>query len=146
MPKGLDSYRPEEFVDAIRDTHAVFAQQEDRVRALAVLAAGTRTRLRHRKRHTRTVQRALTAFTRHLGEEDARAVAVLIRALAGSHMWSHLTDEYSMDWQQVTRVVVWAVSTLVEALKEGKGPGIDEGPTNKKRSIKKRSIKEKNRS
>src|SRR5262245_40296792 len=136
MPKGLDSYRPEEFVDAIRDTHAVFAQQADRVRALAVLAAGARIRLPHRKRHTRTVRRAMTAFTGHLQEEDARAVAVIIRELAGSHMWSHLTDEYGMDEQQVTRVVVWAVKTLVEALKIGKGPGIEEGSGSKKRSVK----------
>src|SRR5215475_1183106 len=37
MPRDLDSYRPEEFADAIRDSHADFAQQADRVRALAVL-------------------------------------------------------------------------------------------------------------
>jgi len=141
MPKDLDSYRPEEFEDAIRDSHAVFAEQADRVRALAVVAAGARIRLRHRGQRTRTVQRAIAAFTGHLGEEDARAVAILIRELAGSHMWSRLTDEHSMDQQQVTRVVIWAVSTMVEALKAGKGPGIDEVPGNKKRSV-----KEKNRS
>lgn len=141
MPKDLDSYRPEEFADAIRDTHAVFAQQADRVRALSALAAGARIRLPHRRQHTRTAQRAINAFAGHLREEDGRSVAVLIRALAGSHMWSHLTDEYGMDQQQVTRVVVWAVSTLVEALKAGKGPGIEEG-----RQSKKRSRKEKNRS
>src|SRR5262245_30556262 len=141
MPKDLDSYQPAEFADAIRDSHAVFAEQADRVRALAVLAAGARIRLRHRHQRTRTVQRAMAAFTGHLGEEDARAVAVLIRQLAGSHMWSQLTDEYGIDQQSVTRVVVWAVSTLVEALKAGKGPGIDDGPRNKKRSV-----KEKNRS
>jgi AcrR family transcriptional regulator len=141
MPRGLDLYGPDEIADAIRDTHAVFAQQADRVKALAVLAAGARIRLRQRKRHTRTVQRVITAFTGRLEKEDARAVAILIRALAGSHMWSHLTDEYGMDDQQVTRVVVWAVTTLVEALKAGKGPGIDEESKSKKRSV-----KEKNRS
>src|SRR5262245_42898206 len=96
MPKGLDSYRPEEFVDAIRDTHAVFAQQEDRVRALAVLAAGTRIRLRHRRRHTRTAQRTLTSVTGHLGGDVARVVAVLIRRLPRSHTWSRPTDADSM--------------------------------------------------
>src|SRR5262245_18704909 len=94
MPKDLDAYRPDEFADAIRDSHAVFAQQADRVRALAVLAAGTRIRLRHRGQRTRTVQRVIAAFTGHLAEEVARAVAVIIREFAGSHMWAHLTDEY----------------------------------------------------
>src|SRR5262245_23129461 len=136
MPRDLDSYRPEEFADAIRDSHGVFAQQADRVRALAVLEAGARIRLRHRSQRTRTVQRAMAAFTGHLEEEAARAVAVLIRELAGSHMWTHLRDEYGIDQQQVTQVVVWAVSTLVESLKAGKGPGIDEGPRNKKRPVK----------
>ena len=139
MPKPLDSYQPEEIADAIRDTHAVFAQQPDRVRALAVLARGGKIRLPPRKQHTRTVQRVMTAFTGHLEQEDARAVAVLIRALVGSDMWCRLTGEYGMDGQQVTRVVVWAVTTLVDALKAGKGPGVDA------QGSKRRPLKEKNR-
>jgi len=125
MPKPFDSYHPEEFAGAIRDSHAVFAQQPDLVRALAALARGAKIPLRQRKQHTRTVQRFAKAFTGHLEEEDARAVAVLIRVLAGSEMWCRLTGEYGMDGQMATRVVVWVVTTLVEALKAGKGPDVD---------------------
>src|SRR5215475_3471188 len=135
MPKKLDSYQPEEIADAIRDTHAVFAQQSDRVRALVELARGAKIRLRQRKQHTRTAQRLMTAFTGHLEEEDARAVAVLIRALAGSDMWCRLTGEYGIDGQQVTRVLVWAVTTLADALKAGKGPNAD-GQGSKRRPLK----------
>ena len=140
MPKPLDSYKPEEIADAIRDTHAVFAQQPDRVRALVELARGAKIRLPQRKEHTRTAERLMTAFSGNLEEKDARAVAVLIRAMVGSDMWCRLTGEYGMDGQQVTRVVVWAVTTLVDALKAGKGPDVD--PQGRKR----RPLKEKNRS
>src|SRR5262245_6962462 len=139
MPKPLDSYQPEEIANAIRDTHAVFAQQSDRVRALAVLSREAKILSRQRKQHTRTAQRLLSTFTGHLEEEDARAVAVLIRVLVGSDMWCRLTGEYGMDGQQVTRVVFWAVTTLVDALKAGKGPGVDA------QGSKRRPIKEKNR-
>jgi len=139
MPKPFDSYQPEEFASAIRDTHAVFAQQPDRVRALAVVARGAKVRLRQRKQHTRTVQRLTSAFTGHLEEDDARAVAILIRALAGSDMWCRLTSDYGMDGQQVTRIVVWAVMTLADALKAGKGPDVDT------QGSKRRPLKEKNR-
>ena len=139
MPKKLDSYQPEEIADAIRDTHAVFAQQPDRVRALAALARGAKIRLRQRKQHTRTVQRLTSAFTGHLEEDDARAVAILVRTLAGSDMWCRLTSDYGMDGQQVTRIVVWAVMTLADALKAGKGPDVDT------QGSKRRPLKEKNR-
>jgi AcrR family transcriptional regulator len=135
MPKGLDSYQPEEIAEAIGDSHAVFAQQPDRVNALALMARAGKVRLKQRKQHTRTVQRMMTTVTGHLEEEDAHAVAVLIRALAGSDMWCRLTSEYGMEGQQVTRVVVWAVTTLVDALKAGKGPG-DDAQRSKKRPLK----------
>src|SRR5215813_387454 len=139
MPKPFDSYQPEEFASAIRDTHAVFAQQPDRVRALAALARGAKIRLGQRKQHTHTAQRLAAAFTGHLEEDDARAVAILIRVLAGSDMWCRLTSEYGMDGPQVTRVVVWAATTLVEALKAGKGPDVDA------QRSKRRRLREKNR-
>jgi len=133
MPKSLDSYQPEELANAIRDTHAVFAQQPDRVRALAVLARGAKIPSRQRKQHTLTARRLMAAFTGHLEEEDARAVAVLLRVLAGSDMWCRLTTEYGVDGQRVTRVVVWAATTLVNALKAGQGPGVD--PPSRKRRL-----------
>ena len=135
MPKGLDSYQPDEIAQAIGDTHAVFAQQPDRVRALAVMARAGKVQLKHRKQHTRTAQRMMTTVAGHLNEEDARAVAILIRALAGSDMWCRLTTEYGLDGQQVSRVVVWAVTTLVDSLKAGKGPNGD-AQGSRKRALK----------
>jgi AcrR family transcriptional regulator len=132
MPREFDSYGADEIEGAIRDIHAVFEQQAERVKALAVLAAGARIRLRRRAQHTRTVERALAPLTAHLAAEDARAVAVLIRSIAGSAMWSNLTDAQGMEPQQVTRAVVWAVTTLVEAVRAGKGPGRNEGRPKKK--------------
>jgi AcrR family transcriptional regulator len=126
MPRPLSSYKPDQIESAIRDTHAVFADESKRVTALAVLAAGARIRLPHRKKNTRVVERTLAPLTAHLEPGDAEAAAVLIRSIAGSHMWSQLTDEHGLDAERTTRVVVWAVRALIESLKAGSGPGCGE--------------------
>jgi AcrR family transcriptional regulator len=123
MPRELSSYEPCEIGAAIHDVHAVFAKDPERVKALAVLAAGARIRLPHRRKNTRAVERALASIASHLSPEDAEAVAVLIRSIAGSLMWFQFTDEHGLDPERTTRVVVWAVEVLVDSLKAGNGPG-----------------------
>ena len=126
MPRPLSSYDPDQIEAAIHDTHAVFVDQSKKVTALSVLAAGARIRLPHRKKNTRVVERTLAPLTAHLEPGDAEAVAVLVRSIAGSHMWSQLTDEHGLDAERTTRVVVWAVQALVESLKAGSGPAREE--------------------
>jgi len=122
MPRELSSYGPDQLEDAIRAIHGLFEQHPDEVTALAVLAAGARIRTRQRNEHTRTVERSLAGFVRHLDPEDARAVVTLIRSILGSHVWSHLRNDHDLDGEQTTRAVVWAVRTLIDALRAGKGP------------------------
>ncbi len=123
MPRELSSYDACEVRDAIRDIHAVFTKESKRVKALAILAAGARIRLPHRKKNTRVVQRTLAPLTAHLAAEEAEAVAILIRSIAGSFMWFHLTDEHGLDPERTTRLVVWAVQALIDSLRAGNGPG-----------------------
>src|SRR5262249_22595705 len=88
----------------------------------AVLAAGARIRIPRRKEHSRTVERALAGVVRHLEPEDAQAVITLIRSILGSNMWSNLRNDHGLDSGQTNRAGVWAVRTLVDALRAGKGP------------------------
>ncbi|HEY7191962.1 MAG TPA: helix-turn-helix domain-containing protein [Vicinamibacterales bacterium] len=122
MPRDLDSFRADELEDAIPMLHQLFEDHAEHVTALAVLAAGARIRVPRRKAHTRTARRALADVVRDLDPEDAGAVVTLIRAIVGSHMWSHLRNEHHLDREHTTRAVTWAASTLVTALKAGKGP------------------------
>jgi AcrR family transcriptional regulator len=121
-PRELNSYGPDQVEDAIRTIHGLFEQHSDKVTALAVLAAGARIRTPQRKEHSRTVERSLAGFVRHLDPKDARAAVTLIRSILGSQMWSHLRNDHGLEGEQTTRAVVWAVTTLIDALRSGKGP------------------------
>src|SRR5215813_3349084 len=122
LPRELSSFGPDQVEDAIRTVHGLFEQYSEQVTALAVLAAGARIRIPRRNEHSRTVERALAGLVRHLAPGDARAVVTLIRSILGSHMWSHLRNDHGLDGEQTTRAVVWAVRTLIDALKAEKGP------------------------
>jgi hypothetical protein len=125
MPHDLSSFRPDQAEDAIRTIHGFFEQHSQQVTALAVLAAGARIQTPQRKAHSKTVERGLVGLVQHLEPKDARAVVTLIRSIVGSHMWSHLRNDHGLESEQTTRAVAWAVSTLIDALREGKAPRLD---------------------
>jgi AcrR family transcriptional regulator len=121
-PPDLSSYGPDEVDDAIQTIHGLFEEHPQKVTALAVLASGARIQTQQRKKHSHQVERLLAGFVHHLDRKDAQAVVTLIRSIMGSNMWSHLRNDHGLESEQTTRAVAWAVSTLIDALRAGKGP------------------------
>ena len=61
-------------------------------------------------------------------EEDARAIALVLRHLLSHRSWFWLTREYGLGTADVVRVVNWAIETLVDAAESGDLPNPEEEP------------------
>ncbi len=61
-------------------------------------------------------------------EDDALAIAVMLRHLLSHRSWFWLTREYGLTTDQVADVVTWAMSTLIDAADRGDVPSAMEEP------------------
>lgn len=122
---SLEDYLPDRLEEAFRRAYAAFENDAEKVTAFVVLATGARVKVPRRSWRTGEFARLLAPLSRHLAPEDARAVAVLLRALGGSSMWFQLREEHELDAEPAARVTAWAARTLCHALESGEGPGVD---------------------
>ena len=65
--------------------------------------------------------RLLAPRTRHLDAEDARAVRALLLQLSDAPTWLALKDEHGVAPEAIGRVVGWAISALLDRLREDGG-------------------------
>ena len=61
-------------------------------------------------------QQGLAPHMQHLSEEEARAVAAIVRTIAGSSAWLDYRERHRLSAQTAARAVTWSMTTLVERL------------------------------
>ncbi len=95
--------------------------------AMAVLKLETARRIHSRQsfRSARAIRGALAETTAHLPSDVAEVVVALIRQIASSRTWLALREDAGIDGARSADVVAWAVETLLDELKGGRGPGVD---------------------
>ena len=74
------------------------------------------------QRRTESFLGALEEVTGHLDPETAHAVRWTIRHLASHQTWVRLRREGDIDGTLSGEAVAWAIETLLDALRQGKGP------------------------
>lgn len=76
----------------------------------------------HSQRRTESFLGALDEVTGHLDPETAHAVRWTIRQLASHQTWVRLRREGNIDGALSGEAVAWAIETLLDALRNGRGP------------------------
>lgn len=94
--------------------------------AIAVLRleSGRRAHSKQSFRSAQAMREALAGTTAHLSPTLAEDTIALIRQIGSSRLWLALREEAGMDGARSSEVAAWAVGTLIEELKAGRGPGI----------------------
>jgi hypothetical protein len=65
----------------------------------------------------------------HLPAETAGAVVALVRTLASSTTWFVFRDQHGIEGERAGRVAAWAVQLLMDELRAGGGPALEEAPS-----------------
>jgi AcrR family transcriptional regulator len=102
--------------------HAHFARNAEALRAAARRPAQREVHEAGRRARDRDLAQALAAPTAHLGADDRRALAALLRVLTGTEAFLVLHDRFGLPPDVSGRVVGWAVERLAAAAAEAVGP------------------------
>ena len=75
-----------------------------------------------RAERTTAIVQLMTEAMPDVPDADAQAIALMLRHLLSHRSWFWLTREYGLDTETVTRVVQWAVRSLVDTAESGDLP------------------------
>lgn len=106
----------------VRRNFEVFEEHAATIRALDALSDGANVLGPYRARRTAAFRDVARRELPHLPPEDVAAVAGVIRLLASSRAWRHLTEDHGVPTPAAGRAVAWALSLLIESLSAGGGP------------------------
>lgn len=104
---------------AVARNFALFTDHEALAKAAVRFSVGTATENEDRRERTDAVATAVGALG--LDDADAHVVTGLLRHLSSSRTWL-LLREAGLDGDETTTAAAWAIATLVDAIREGRGP------------------------
>jgi len=128
-PDGIQDV--DELPGAVAVNFALFSDLEPVTGAAVRFSVGTAIENRDRRHRTDAVAAAVERLD--LPTDEARQVAGVLRHLASSRTWLLLRDA-GLDAQEATGAAMWAVTELVAALHDGRGPTSTDNPANRPRS------------
>lgn len=115
--------RLEDLPATLAGFHAYFAGNQAMMRAAMRTRVG-REMVHHGKRaRDRLAMTALWPATKHLSPEEARAVAAVIRVLAGAEAWAMMADRFGLAPEVSGAAVAWATRALLDALAKDRAAG-----------------------
>lgn len=114
--------RADEIGPLVRHKFAVLDEFGPLVFALVRLDVAAQARSTYSARSTAAVRRALVPVVEELDSRTAEAVTAVIRHLYSSETWLALREGAGIDGRRSGEAVAWAVETLLEALRERRGP------------------------
>ena len=118
--------RVEDIAPLLRQKFTALEEFAPLVIALAKLDAATGIGAPVASKSVRTIRAALREVTADLDPKLAEAVVWTIRTLWSHKTWSVYYEEAGVDSLHSGTVAAWAVELIVEALREGRGPTLDE--------------------
>lgn len=95
--------------------------------ALAKLDSATAAGSRVASKSLRTIRSSLAEVTGDLDPSLAEAVVWTIRTIWSHKTWAALNDEGGLDAAHAGAAAAWAIEVLIEALREGRVPSLEEG-------------------
>lgn len=114
---------PEEITGIIRDAFARFDRNAPYFRAGLLLATQGEPIQPYRQKHRdELIRYALAEVLDPLDDDAAQEAYAIIRHLAGAHTWQVLRDRFNLEDGRSGKAVAWAITILVEALRDGRTP------------------------
>lgn len=110
-------------VPAMRAKFAALDEWGPIVMAVLKLETARRIHSQQSLRSALAIRGALAETTAHLPSDVAEVVAAVIRQIASSQTWLALHEDAGIDGARSADVVAWAVETLLDELRAGRGPG-----------------------
>src|SRR3990170_3918695 len=120
--------RAEDVAASIRHNFRLIEGFSPAVEALIALGIAGDTHSRYTRRRTKVLLGALSEVTAHLPPDAAAAVQWTIRHPASHPTWVRLRRDAGIEGERSGEAVAWAVETLLETLRSGRGPGADADP------------------
>lgn len=122
--KPIIPANPDEIRQMILEAFARFDRNAPYFRAGLLLATQGEPIQPHRQRGRDVmIREALADVLDPLDEAAAHEAYAIIRHLLGAHTWQVMYDRFDLKDGRAGEAVAWAVELLIQALREGKGPG-----------------------
>lgn len=118
--------RAEDIAPLLRARYTAFEQLR-LVIALAKLDSATGFGAPVAAKSLQTIRSALAELTADLDPKLAEAVVWTIRIIWSHKTWAAFHEEGRLDADHAGAAAAWAVEVLIEALREGRGPTLEEG-------------------
>ena len=110
---------PTDLQDVVVASHRMFDEHAELMRALLLsdLGRGIRSRLSSRRR--KAISDAIDPVVARLEPAQGEAVKALMGHLMTAETWWQLRDGFGIPGEEATRVVVWGLRLMIEALERG---------------------------
>lgn len=118
--------RPEDVPSIVRETYQMLDRLSPAVPTLIAMGVSGDRPSELGQQRTRDFLRVFKEVTAHLEPSDAKAVAWTLRHLASNQTLARLRRDGGIDSRSAGRAVSWAIEVLLEALRKGEGPELDE--------------------
>lgn len=115
-----------DLAEAARGNLAVFDALSEGVEAMTRFSLGTGLEAGRRTERTELFTRVVEAELEGVDPAVVQAVAGLIRLLISSRAWLVLRQDGVTPPEHVAPVLSWALETLLEAVRSGRGPTLDD--------------------
>lgn len=116
-PERVDDV--DDLAEAVAVNFALFSELDPVASAAVRFSVGTAIENRDRQHRTDAVAAAVERLD--LAPDDAHAAATVLRHLVSSRTWLLLRDA-GLDPDEATAAATWAITELVAALRDGRGP------------------------
>lgn len=118
--------KPDDIRQMVLEAFARFDRNAPYFRAGLLLATQGEPIQPHRQAgRDQMVREALADVLEPMDEAEAQQAYAIIRHLLGAHTWQVMYDRFDLKEGQSGEAVAWAIDVLLEALRQGRGPGTD---------------------
>lgn len=121
-PEARDIESRDDLRAAVRTNLVLFEKMGGISEALAQMPLADVGRDQDRAARTRFITDFIAGQMPSVPDDDAAAIAAVLRHLLSHRSWFWLTREYGLDTVEVTRIVTWAIDTLIDAAESGTTP------------------------
>jgi AcrR family transcriptional regulator len=126
--EATDLRTRDDLLRAVRVNLGLFAELGGISDAFAQMPLADVGRHAERQARTQLIVDHITTLMPSAPGEDAKAIALVLRHLLSHRSWFWLSREYGLTTEQVSKVVTWAISALVDTAETGDLPSTMEEP------------------
>lgn len=114
---GHEIAGPDDVSASFRDAATKLSARPELSRALVQTTAGRAARSGARAQRIDAIRNALAPLTKDLDADTARRATAVIAHLCSAASWVAVSDDSGLDDDDAQQAVVWAIDTLIDALR-----------------------------